>query len=140
MPLFLLLSLVSIQLILGTALGAVLIALGLALFGICHLPLPFRLRVLLLLLAGAALAAVRAGWIVTPWPNLPTFVLPILGAMFMFRLAIYLYDLRNERGEVSVWQRLAYFFMVPNVCFPLFPVIDYQTFKRCWYDGESWQI
>ena len=140
MPLFLLLSLASIQLILGTVLGALLVALGLALVGICHLPLPLVLRVLLLLGAGAGLAAVRGEWIVTPWPALPTVVLPILGAMFMFRLAIYLYDLRHERGEVSVWQRLAYFFMVPNLCFPLFPVVDYQTFKRTWYDGEPWRI
>ncbi len=60
--------------------------------------------------------------------------MPIIGAMFMFRLVIYLYDLRNERGSVSIWQRLGYFFLLPNICFPLFPVVDYQTFRRTYYD------
>jgi hypothetical protein len=30
--------------------------------------------------------------------------------------------------------------MVPNVCFPLFPVVDYSTFRRTYYDAEPDQI
>ena len=61
-------------------------------------------------------------------------VWPILGSMFMFRLIVYLYDLSHEKTPGSVAARLSYFFMLPNVCFPLFPVIDYQAFRRTYYD------
>ena len=69
-----------------------------------------------------------------------TQTLPILGAIFMFRTAVYLYDIRHEKGPVPRWQRLGYFFLFPNVCFPLFPVIDYQTFKRTYFDRSPAEI
>ncbi|MGH8203578.1 MAG: hypothetical protein ACREST_03155, partial [Steroidobacteraceae bacterium] len=37
-------------------------------------------------------------------------------------------------------QRLGYFFLFPNICFPLFPVIDYQTFKRTYFDRAEPEI
>ncbi|MGH8223069.1 MAG: hypothetical protein ACREQZ_08850, partial [Woeseiaceae bacterium] len=49
-------------------------------------------------------------------------------------------DLRHEKGPVSIWQRLGYFFLFPNVCFPLFPVVDYQTYKRTYYDRPALEI
>ena len=27
--------------------------------------------------------------------------------------------------------------MLPNVCFPLFPVVDYKTFRRNYYDDDA---
>ena len=30
--------------------------------------------------------------------------------------------------------------MLPNVCFPLFPVVDYQTFRRTYYDRDAHAI
>ena len=36
--------------------------------------------------------------------------------------------------------RSAYFFMLPNVCFPLFPVVDYKTFRRTYYDDDAHRI
>jgi hypothetical protein len=60
--------------------------------------------------------------------------------MFMFRLMLYLYDLRHERKPATVWERLSYFFLLPNVCFPLFPVVDYQTFRRTYYDKDAAEI
>jgi hypothetical protein len=35
---------------------------------------------------------------------------------------------------------LNYFFMLPNVCFPLFPVVDYKGFRRGYYDAEAIEI
>ncbi len=137
LPFFLLLSLAAIGVVLGLKQGLGLIAVGLGLIGLCHLPVSFKVRVVLLLSAGAFLAGLRGGWIETSWASLPTLVLPVLGAMFMFRLAIYLYDLRHEKRPASLWERLSYFFMLPNICFLLFPVVDYQTFRRTYYDSEA---
>jgi hypothetical protein len=90
------------------------------------------LGVVLALTAG--LATLRVGWVVVPGALT---VLPILASMFMFRLIIYLYDLPHERKPVPLLTRLAYFFMLPNLVFPLFPVVDYQRFTSAHYAGEA---
>jgi D-alanyl-lipoteichoic acid acyltransferase DltB (MBOAT superfamily) len=143
-PFFVLLFPASTVLLLGINSAAALLVLALGLFLLCHLPVSFWLRVAILSAVGIFLASVRIGAIEADVANiqssLQTQTLPILGAIFMFRSAVYLYDLRHEKGPVSVWQRLGYFFLFPNVCFPLFPVIDYQTFKRTHYDRPSHEI
>jgi D-alanyl-lipoteichoic acid acyltransferase DltB (MBOAT superfamily) len=121
------LSLLGIGFVLGPANAARLVGVGLALIGLAHLPVPVGARVALLLAAAAALAALRAG--LGP-AALPDPLWPLLGSMFMFRLAIYLYDLRHRAAPFDPPRALAYFFMLPNVCFPLFPVVDYKTFAR----------
>ncbi|MCH7892364.1 MAG: hypothetical protein IH921_12760, partial [Gemmatimonadetes bacterium] len=91
----------------------------------------------LVVVMGALIVAVRAAWL--PGPELSA-VWPILGAMFMFRLPIYLYDLRHQAAPFSLWRAAAYFFMVPNVCFPLFPVVDYKTFCLTYYNDDAIRI
>jgi len=130
---FALLSLASIALVFGLRQGALIVASGLALIGICHLPAAFRVRVLVLALAAGVLAALRLDWISGPWSRA---VWPILGSMFMFRLIVYMYDLRHETGPKSLARTTSYFFLLPNVCFPMFPVVDYKTFKRTYCDVE----
>jgi D-alanyl-lipoteichoic acid acyltransferase DltB (MBOAT superfamily) len=88
----------------------------------------------LILATGAVLAAVRAGGIALP---VSTAIWPIFGAMFMFRLIVYLYDLANNAAPFSATRAFAYFFMLPNVCFPLFPVVDYKSFCRTYYDQDE---
>jgi hypothetical protein len=53
---------------------------------------------------------------------------------------VYLYDLRHRTAPFSFWRALAYFFMLPNVCFPLFPVVDYKTFCATHYAGPPTAI
>ena len=55
--------------------------------------------------------------------------------MFMFRLVLYMMAI-EERASRSggLVVALAYFFMLPNLVFPLFPVVDYQTFRRTYFD------
>jgi D-alanyl-lipoteichoic acid acyltransferase DltB (MBOAT superfamily) len=137
LPFFVALSLAAIVMILGVANGAWLVAAGLVLIGICHLPVRMPVRVAVLVVTGAALALVRAEWVQLPWPAV---VWPILGSMFMFRVVVYLYDLAHDRAPVSFTRTLAYFFLLPNVCFPLFPVVDYKTFRRQYYDGDAYRI
>src|SRR5207249_6387589 len=86
-----------------------------------------------LLAVAVLLGTMRIGWIPVAWSAA---IWPILGSMFALRLMIYLYDLKHQSAPFSFWRSVGYFFMLPNVCFPLFPVIDYQTFCRT-YDKEK---
>jgi D-alanyl-lipoteichoic acid acyltransferase DltB (MBOAT superfamily) len=136
LPFFLALSLAGIVLVLDIGNGLSIIGIGVVLIGICHLPLSFRARGALLVLVGALLVTLRAKWVQGP---LSDAIWPILGSMFMFRLIVYFYDLRHDKAPVSPVRTLAYFFMLPNACFPLFPVVDYQAFRRNYYDDDAYR-
>ena len=130
------LSVAGVFLIFGGVGGAWLIGIGLGLIALCHLPIAFRWRIVLILLAAAGLVSMRATWLPTPWPGV---IWPILGSMFMFRLAMYLYDLKH-RGPSPPRFVLSYFFLLPNTVFLLFPVIDFRTFLRTHYDKPAFDI
>jgi len=131
---FVALSLGAIVLAFGAADGGWLILLGMVLIGICHLPLRLAPRVGLLLLTTGLFAVFRAELIHGPWS---VAIWPILGSMFMFRLALYLHALEHDEKRPTATRTLAYFFMLPNVCFPLFPVVDYLSFRRNYYDRDA---
>jgi hypothetical protein len=137
LPFFLALSLSGIALVLGIANGAWIVGIGLVLVGICHLPFAFSTRIAILLALVAMLIAQRVQWMPAPWSEA---IWPILGSMFMFRLIVYLYDLKHDTGPASPVRTLAYFFMLPNACFPLFPVIDYKSFCRNYFDDDAYRI
>ena len=134
---FVVLSLGAIVMVFGARAGGWLIAVGLALIMIARLPVAFGWRVALLVLAGAGLALARAGVVPVPWSAA---IWPILASMFMFRLAAYMYDARHARTPVTWRETLAYFFLLPNVAFPLFPVVDFATFRRTRYDQRATAI
>jgi len=133
---FFALSLAGIGLVLGIGNSAWLVGIGLVLIGICHLPFPFAARITILLGVAVVLVVQRASLLPAPWSEA---IWPILGSMFMFRLIVYLYDLRHETTPASPWCTLSYFFMLPNACFPLFPVIDYKTFRRNYFDDDAYR-
>jgi len=137
LPFFLLLSLAAIAGILGFVNGAWLIGIGLGLIGICHLPVSYFARAAMLLVAGTALAVLRVGWIQASWLNV---IWPVLASMFMFRLIIYVYDLKHSKATPTLASTLSYFFLLPNVVFPFFPVVDYSTFRRTYYDDDQHRI
>ena len=134
---FLAYSLAAIVLVLGIGNGAAVIALGVLLIGLCHLPIPLAARAALVAACGLLFAAMHARWI--PSPVSPA-IWPILASMFMFRVILYLYDRQHEKGPASLPRTLSYFFMAPNVCFPLFPVIDYKRFGRTYYNEDPVRI
>jgi D-alanyl-lipoteichoic acid acyltransferase DltB (MBOAT superfamily) len=134
LPFFAALSLLGVYVVFGAVDGAWLATTGLLLIALCHLPLPYRWRVALVLLAGGALVAMRADWMTAPWSGI---VWPILGSMFMFRLMVYLYDLRHSKEPMGVARSISYFFLLPNLVFPLFPVVDFATFRRTYYDRDD---
>ena len=137
LPFFVTLSFTAIIWLFGVGPGNWLIGIGLGLIGLCHLPIPKWARVGLIFLASAGLVALRAAWIQTSWSPV---IITILGSMFMFRLALYLYDMDNEKKRASLWERLAYFFMLPNTVFPFFPIVDYIQFRRSYYDRDAIEI
>jgi D-alanyl-lipoteichoic acid acyltransferase DltB (MBOAT superfamily) len=133
LPFFLFLSLSAIVFVFGFVQAGWLIGIGLTLIALCHLPVPFSLRIVLLLLAGFGLAEFRVGWLQAPWANA---IWPILTSMFMFRLIAYVWSLKHKKAPVGLWASLSYFFLLPNVVFPLFPIVDYATFHRNYYDAD----
>jgi hypothetical protein len=135
LPFFAILSIGALFLVLGPTTGAWLMGFGLALLGVCHLPINIWIRAALLLGVGGAAAAAKIGWIAGPWSQA---IWPILASMFMFRLVVYLYDIRHEKPSLA--RSISYFFMLPNVCFPMFPVVDYKGFRRTYYDVEPHRI
>lgn len=128
-------SVVAIFVVLGLSNGGWLLGFGFLLLGICHLPFKTWIRVALLLGAGGVCAAARVEWISGPWSQA---IWPILASMFMFRVVIYLYDIRHEKPSLA--RSISYFFMLPNACFPMFPVVDYKGFRRTYYDAEEHRI
>jgi hypothetical protein len=131
------LSLMGFVLVLGWVTAGWLVFLTLVFVALCHLPLPWLGRVGVLLVAGIALGVLRVSPQYVPFSSA---VWPILGSILMFRLMVYAYDVRNSKDKVPVKWSLAYFFLMPNVVFPLFPVVDFATFRRTYYDREAVDI
>jgi hypothetical protein len=134
---FLFISLAAAAGILGFVNSILLIGIGLGLIGICHLPVSYNARVAILLLVGVVLVALRAGWIQNSWLDV---IWPVLASMFMFRLIIYMYDLKHGKATPTLASTLSYFFLLPNIVFPFFPVVDYSTFRRTYYNDEQHRI
>jgi len=55
-------------------------------------------------------------------------------------LIIYVYDLKHGKATPTLTSTLSYFFLLPNVVFPFFPVVDYSTFRRTYYDDDQHRI
>lgn len=114
-----------------------LLGMGAVLFVIAQAPIPLIARIAILSAIGLALALVRVNVFEVEGLNI---VLPILASIFIFRLPIFLYDLHNKKGPKGLWQRIAYFCMMPNAVFPFFPVIDFSTFGRTTYNEDALRI
>ncbi|MGV3710749.1 MAG: SGNH/GDSL hydrolase family protein [Gemmatimonas sp.] len=134
MPTFVLLSFACLVYVVGVLNTAWIVGAGVLLVGICHLPIKLIARVALLLLVAAALTASRMGVLPAPWG---AGVWAVFGAIFMFRLALYLHAVAYEPVKPTPLQAAAYFLMLPNPVFPLFPVVDYNTFIRTHYSTPA---
>lgn len=128
-------SLVGLAMVLGPLPAAAVVALSVTLIGCCRLPIPWTARAALVAAMGASFAALRA------WGHaLPDPVWSILASMFMFRILIYLYELKHAAGREPLASALSYFFILPNYAFLHFPVVDYRTMERGYFSrpiGET---
>jgi alginate O-acetyltransferase complex protein AlgI len=118
--------------LLGPVVAALIVGIGLVIYGIVALPIAFKYRLWIVCALAAALVYGRAtlGFGI-PWKFWPAF-----GAIFMFRLVIYLYDMAHAKGRPSLQDYCAYFFPLPNFYFLLFPVLDFQTQRRTFYQRD----
>ena len=122
--------------VLGPTAAGYCLGVGLLFIGLCHLPMAFRWRVSLVVLLASGLALV-AGQRIDAGHHLQT-AIPILGGIFMFRLILYLYDIRHEKpGAATPSERIGYFFLLPVPLAPFFPTLDYQVYRRCWYQQPA---
>jgi alginate O-acetyltransferase complex protein AlgI len=133
------LSVASVLLVFGWEQGGWLLAMGCVLIALCHLPVGFAVRIGLIVLVAGVMAAERRQ-LLPGGGAVPSAIWPILGAMFMFRLIVYLYDLKHGAAPFGPARALGYFFMLPNVCFPLFPVVDYKTLQRSAYNDDALRL
>ena len=112
--------------------ASVLIAIALAIYGIATAGVPYGARIAALAAIGVLLTYGRA----TLGFGLPNQFWQVLGAIFMFRLAVYLYDIRHATTRPTLREYLSYFLILPNFYFLLFPVIDYKTSRKTYYQRD----
>lgn len=110
----------------GPTVSLYVLPLAAALIGVCYLPISWWGRTAIIATTALALGFARAG----AGPIVPDAVWPVLGTMFMFRMIIYLYELKHAQQPERLTDTLSYFFLLPNYCFLHFPVVDYKTFLR----------
>jgi hypothetical protein len=137
LPFFAALSISAVVAVLGLVPGLAVLALGFSLIAICHLPGPVSVRGTLLLALGAVLWLLRSS---SRLGGLPSVAIPVLASMFMFRLVIYFQAIHQQQAPRSLIWSAAYLFVLPNVCYPLFPVVDYGTFIRTHFDADHFRI
>lgn len=136
---FVMLTVSAILFYIGWLVGGLIVAAICSFVAVAHLPVPYRLRIVLLLAMGAGLVALRSQVIYAPRLTL---ISAISGLFLMFRFILYVHEIRYEKNKPTLWQRLSYFFMLPNLCFPLFPIVDYKTFLNGQYSEaieETWR-
>jgi alginate O-acetyltransferase complex protein AlgI len=132
-PLFVAISMAGLFWVFGGYLTAIVLALATALIGVCYLPIRWSARALLIATIAAACAILRPGMLS---PAIPDGVWPIVASMFMFRMMIYLYELKHARKPEALVDTLSYFFLLPNYCFMHFPVVDYRTMQRGYFADD----
>lgn len=129
-PFFLGASVTGLAWVFGPPVAAIVAALAALLVGVCYLPIAWLARAAIIGALGLGMALLRAGTIASPIPGL---VWPVLASMVMFRMVIYLYELKHTKEREPLIDTLGYFFLLPNYCFLHFPVVDYRTFRRGYF-------
>ena len=136
LPFFFLACFTAIFVLFDGVTASIIAGLGMVLFAIVDAPLNVWFRALLLLMIGAILAYIRLGY----WPGMSSnTALSVLGSLFMFRSILYLYEARFATEKAPFWLRLSYFFLLPNLIFLIFPVVDYKTFISNYYSKPAYQ-
>lgn len=137
-PLFTAISTAGLFVVFGWTAGLWIAGFAAALIGICASPLPWGAK------AGSA-AAIGAGllWLRgADWASagIPATLWPILGSMFMFRIIIYLYEIKHSPRRESLADTANYFVLLPNFCFVHFPVVDYRNLQRGYFQTDIHSI
>ena len=136
MPFFFLLNVVALLVLFGTQNGLAILILSLLFISLTGLPIAWKYRALLVLLATLLLVAFRVEYF--QW-GMSTTVVTIVGVLIMFRSLLYMYELQHEKQDPGIWKRINYFLLLPNLVFFIFPIVDYKTFVRNYYDKPAFE-
>ena len=113
--------------------AAIVLAFATVLIGVCFLPIRWSGRAAIIAAIAVACAIARPGMASSV---IPDGVWAIVASMFMFRMMIYLYELKHARKPETLVDTLSYFFLLPNYCFMHFPVVDYRTMQRGYFADD----
>jgi alginate O-acetyltransferase complex protein AlgI len=127
-PLFVAVSILGLFLVVGVSAAACVLALSALLIGLAVAPLPWRVRAGLIAALAVLLAVLRPGT-----EAALARVIPVVASLFMFRMIVYLYELKHTKHGESLVDTLGYFFLLPNAIFLHLPVIDYRTLQRGYF-------
>jgi D-alanyl-lipoteichoic acid acyltransferase DltB (MBOAT superfamily) len=132
-PVFFATSVVGLYWVFDLDVTAIVLGLAALLIGVCYLPWRWSTRASIVALIGAGMGFARPESVLTAIPDV---VWPVLASMFMFRMIIYLYELKHAKKPEPLVDTLSYFFMLPNSCFMHFPVVDYRTLQRGYFADD----
>ncbi len=132
-PFFVAASIVGLVAVFGLAASVIVLGIAAILIGVCYLPISWRARAAIVAATALTLALARVGRIA---PDVPETVWAVLGSMFMFRMILYLYELKHATKPEPLVDTLGYFFLLPNYAFMHFPVVDYRTLQRGYFANE----
>ena len=129
-PCFVAVSIAGLAWVFGLGTAAYVLLLAVLLIGVCYLPVAWKVRATALATVGVGLALLRPESFAT---GIPDVVWPVLASMFMFRMVLYMYELKHAKKRESLIDTLGYFFLLPNYCFLHFPVVDYRAMQRGYF-------
>ena len=129
-PFFIAVSILGLGAIFGTWVTLYVLGFSTLLIGACYLPVRWAARAAVVAAIGIVCTLLRPAGVAT---SIPSNVWPVLATMFMFRIMIYLYEIKHAKKSETVTDTIGYFFLLPNYCFPLFPVVDYRTLQRGYF-------
>ena len=117
-PVFVAVSVAGLFWIFGIQVAAVVLASSAILLGICFLPIPWIARAAAVAAMAVALGLRAAG---LPRTIIPDNVLPILASMFMFRMIIYLYELKHAKIAGNPGRHAQLLFLAAELLLHAFP-------------------
>ena len=132
-PLFVAVSIGGLLTVAGPWASAVVLAVAAAFMGVCYLPIPWAARAASCAAMAATIAYARHAPAIAA---IPDDAWTIAASMLMFRLIIFLYELKYASAPESPLDAISYFFLLPNFCFLHFPVVDYRTMQRGYFAAD----
>jgi hypothetical protein len=124
------LSLGTIAFVLGWPDAAWTLGIGAGLIVLCTRPIRWIYR-------GIALGAVALLLVNYRIEQTDSFW-PVLASMFMFRLIVYLFEVRRETAPTPLPLTVAYFMPLQNIGFLFFPILDFKTWRDCYRPDIDW--
>jgi D-alanyl-lipoteichoic acid acyltransferase DltB (MBOAT superfamily) len=137
-PAFILLSITGIGLVFGADILLWVALLGTPLIALSYAPVRWSTRIALITSLAALYACARAGMLSLPIMP-PGTAWPVLASLVMFRLILFLYELKHATKPEHPLESANYFLLLPNACFLHFPVVDFRALGRGYFSAPIHQ-